>query len=91
MSRILLTFLLILTVLLTVNCQKRKDDSLDKAIFNYILLCPGGNQKACEATCESQYGANVTTDNFSEVSRCISNCSSNCNLQSIYLLIESNK
>ena len=83
---------LILSIMTTVfffsSCSERKDNTLNNAILQFALLCPGGTASACVAqTCTSQF-PDVTTENFTAVSNCTSNCTNNCNLQNIYLLIE---
>jgi hypothetical protein len=87
--RIVLTFISLATLFFFFSCTKRKDDTLDKAILNYALLCPGGSS-ACTQSCEAQYPT-VTTANFQAVSTCTSNCTTNCSVQTIFLLIQAQK
>lgn len=89
MIRFFRFFIPILFLVFLTDCQTRKDDSVERAVFNYILLCPGGNPSACTQTCSDRFGSEVTTENFSAVDRCVSSCQSNCNLQNLFLLLES--
>ncbi|NCN08843.1 MAG: hypothetical protein GW938_03245 [Leptospira sp.] len=87
--RIVFSVLIMTTLFFFFSCGERKNDSLDKAVLQFALLCPGGSASACVAqVCTPQY-PEVTTENFTAVDTCTANCSSNCNLQNIYLILES--
>ncbi|RHX93359.1 hypothetical protein DLM76_14870 [Leptospira yasudae] len=81
---ILISLLLLSTVF--VGCNSRKDETTDKAIFNYILACgPGGTIESCNAGCAATYGNTVTTTNLQSLNTCTSSCSTNCNVLTLYL------
>jgi hypothetical protein len=89
MSRFFYVFTIILAFSLSfTSCQKREDQSVEKAVFDFILLCPGGSVEACNSGCRSQFGENVTTENFTAIDRCLNSCQNNCDLRNIFLLIE---
>lgn len=82
---------LIILQFIFLSCSSRKDESLDKAVFNYIFLCRGGSLEACRRECGERYGENVTTENLSQINACFSSCQNNCNLQNILLLLDASR
>ncbi|EQA63438.1 MULTISPECIES: hypothetical protein [Leptospira] len=81
----ILLFLFFVFVLMT-DCSSRKDETKEKALFNYILYCgPGGTIDSCNAACGETYGTNVTNANLQALTSCTSACTTNCNVLGLYL------
>ncbi|AVQ12473.1 Putative lipoprotein [Leptospira santarosai] len=81
----ILLFLFFCFVLMA-GCSSRKDETKEKAIFNYILYCgPGGTIDSCNAACGATYGTNATNANLQALTSCTSACTTNCNVLGLYL------
>ncbi|PTM50110.1 hypothetical protein CLV95_101196 [Leptospira borgpetersenii serovar Javanica] len=63
--RKLSSILLFLSFFFVLMCNSRKDETKEKALFNYILYCgPGGTIDSCNAACGATYGTNATNANL---------------------------
>ncbi|MCE9501218.1 MAG: hypothetical protein K8R21_12090 [Leptospira sp.] len=71
-----------------MNCPKHKDETKQKAIFNYLLYCPVDTCNLnCGTTCGVPPGTAVTSATLSCVSSCQSNCASYCSISTLYLTL----
>ncbi|TGN18781.1 hypothetical protein EHS15_11955 [Leptospira idonii] len=59
---------------------------MEKNLLTFLISCNGGSLQACQSQCAAAYPV-VTGENFPAVSACQTNCSTNCNLSTVYLLI----
>ncbi|MCB1157167.1 MAG: hypothetical protein H7A25_07105 [Leptospiraceae bacterium] len=86
-------FILIFSLFLFSSCSSRKDDSLEKSIFTFLISCTGGSKEACKNSCAGQCGLSadaVTNTLYPCVQSCHSNCDTVCDF-SMNLMLYLNK
>ncbi|WP_208652429.1 hypothetical protein [Leptospira kemamanensis] len=86
MKRFFLLIVLSFVVFFSTSCSERKDTTLQRNLFTFLVSCTGGSLDACNSGCAAQY-PDITGPNYTAASTCFSNCTTNCNLSGTLLLL----